>query len=170
MRLPVGQRPDLSWTSFRIYNGHSLIWFPRWLSGKESCQFREHGFNPWMRMIPGEGNGNPLRYSCLGNPMDRGTGRLQSIGLQSRTWLSDWAYTCDGPTYAFLSFCDFQLAYIPRYFFWASQMVPVVKNPPANAGDKRDASSIPELGRSPGGGHSNPIQYTCLEKPMDRGA
>ena len=40
---------------------------------------------------------------------------------------------------------------------WASQMVPVVKNPPANAGDERDAGSIPGLGISPGGGHGNPL-------------
>ena len=44
------------------------------------------------------------------------------------------------------------------------------KNLPANAGDKRDKGLIPGLGRSPGGGHSNPLQYSCLEKPMDRGA
>ena len=41
----------------------------------------------------------------------------------------------------------------------------VVKNPPANAGDIRDAGSIPGLGRSPGGGHGNPLQYSCLENP-----
>ena len=41
---------------------------------------------------------------------------------------------------------------------------------PANAGDLRDVSSIPGMGRSPGGGHSNPLQYSCLENPMDRGA
>ena len=46
----------------------------------------------------------------------------------------------------------------------------VVKNPPANAGDTRDAGSIFESGRSPGGGHGNPLQYSCLENPMDRGA
>ena len=45
----------------------------------------------------------------------------------------------------------------------------VVKTPPANAGDVRDESSIPGLGRSPGGGHGNPLQYSCLENPMDRG-
>ena len=52
----------------------------------------------------------------------------------------------------------------------ASQVVPVVKNPPANAGDIRDAGSFSWLGRSPGGGHTNPLQYSCLENPMDRGA
>ena len=49
-------------------------------------------------------------------------------------------------------------------------MVLVVKNPPANAGDLRDTSSIPESGRSPKGRHSNPLQYSCLENPMDTGA
>ena len=51
----------------------------------------------------------------------------------------------------------------------ASQ-VTLVKNPPAIAGDLRDTISIPGLGRSPGGGHGNPLQYSCLENPMDRGA
>ena len=46
----------------------------------------------------------------------------------------------------------------------------VVRNPPANAGDIRDEGLIPGWGRSPGGGHRNPLQYSCLENPMDRGA
>ena len=46
----------------------------------------------------------------------------------------------------------------------------MVKNPPANAGDVRDVGSIPGSGRFPGGGHANPLQYSCLENPMDRGA
>ena len=45
----------------------------------------------------------------------------------------------------------------------------VVKNPSANARDSRDCGSIPELGRSPGGGHGNPLQHPWLENPMDRG-
>ena len=49
-------------------------------------------------------------------------------------------------------------------------MALVVKNLPTNAEDIRDAGSIPGLGRSPGGGHDNPIQYGCLESPVDRGA
>ena len=49
-------------------------------------------------------------------------------------------------------------------------MALVVKNPPANAGDIGNAGSIPGLGRSPGGGHGNPLQYSCLENAMDRGA
>ena len=46
----------------------------------------------------------------------------------------------------------------------------MVKNPPANAGDTRDADSIPGSGKSPRGGHGNPLQYSCLENPMDRAA
>ena len=46
----------------------------------------------------------------------------------------------------------------------------MLKNPPANAGDVRDPGWIPGLGRSPGGGNGNPLQYFCLENPMDRGA
>ena len=46
----------------------------------------------------------------------------------------------------------------------------MVKNLPANAGDIRDAGSTPGSGRSPGGGHGNPLQYSCLENPMDREA
>ena len=45
----------------------------------------------------------------------------------------------------------------------------MVKNPPANAGDVRDAGLIPGLGRYSGGGHGNPLQYSRLEDPMDRG-
>ena len=52
----------------------------------------------------------------------------------------------------------------------ASQVALGVKNPPANAGDIGDVDSIPGLGRLPGGGHGNPLQYSCLENPMDRGA
>ena len=53
------------------------------------------------------------------------------------------------------------------YFRGASQVVLVVKNPLANVGDW---GSIPVLGRSPGGGSGNPLQYSCLENPMVRGA
>ena len=49
------------------------------------------------------------------------------------------------------------------------QVALVVKNPPANAGDRREAGSVPGSGRSPGGGHDNPLQYSCLENSMDRG-
>ena len=49
-------------------------------------------------------------------------------------------------------------------------MVLVVKSPPTNAGDARDTGSIPGLGRSPGGGNGNLLQFSCLKTPMDKGA
>ena len=52
----------------------------------------------------------------------------------------------------------------------ASQVALVVKNPTANAGDLGDVGSIPGLERSPGEGHGYPLQCSCLENPMDRGA
>ena len=48
-------------------------------------------------------------------------------------------------------------------------MAPAVKTPPADAGDARDTGSIPGLGRSPGEGNGNPLQYSCLGNPMGRG-
>ena len=52
---------------------------------------------------------------------------------------------------------------------WVFLGVLMVKKPPANARDVRDMGSIPGLGRSPGGEHGNPLQYSCLENSMDRG-
>ena len=74
---------------------------------------------------------------------------------KSGTRLSDWT----------------ELHVIQRTSQWTSTLCPVVtlvvKNAPVNAGAVRDAGLIPGSGRSPGGGHGNPIQYSCLENPMD---
>ena len=69
--------------SFQIL-GNSEIWgFPWWLSGKEStCNAGDVGSIPGRGRCPRKGNGNPVQYSCLGNPMVRGVGGLQSIELQ----------------------------------------------------------------------------------------
>ena len=53
---------------------------------------------------------------------------------------------------------------------WASATAHWVKNPPSNAGDIRDMGSIPESGRSPGGRNGNPLQFSCWDHPMNRGA
>ena len=55
-------------------------------------------------------------------------------------------------------------------WIWASQVVLVIKNRPANVGDMRDVGLIPGSGRCPVGGHGNPLQYSCMENSMDRGA
>ena len=64
--------------------------------------------------------------------------------------------------------CTHYFIYI--ILFRASQFALVVRNPPANAGDLRDSGLIPAWGTSPGGGSGNPLQYSCLENLMDRGA
>ena len=56
------------------------------------------------------------------------------------------------------------------YFIIRLLVALVVRNPPANAEDVRDMGSIPGSRRSPGGGHGNPLQHSCLENPMDRAA
>ena len=59
-----------------LYKGRPQLGFPRWLSGRESaCQAGDTGSIPWSGRSPGEGNGNPLQYSCLENPKDRGAWR-----------------------------------------------------------------------------------------------
>ena len=59
---------------------------------------------------------------------------------------------------------------MPKHVVGVSQVVRVVKNPPANSGDTRDTVLIFGSGRPPGGGQGNTFQYSCLESPMDRGA
>ena len=68
-----------------------MIGLPWWLNGKESiCQAEDAGLIPGSGKLLGEGNGNPLQYSCLGNPWTEEPGWLQSMGLQkSLTQLSD---------------------------------------------------------------------------------
>ena len=78
--------------------------------------------------------------------------------------------TAKNPVLSEAIYIQYILQYISVALYWTSQVVLVVKNPPANAGDIRDAGWIPASGRSPGGRHGNPLQYSCLENPIDRGA
>ena len=77
-----------------------------------------------------------------------------------------YVFMCISQLSHFLVLLIFPSSSIPR----ASQVMLVIKNLPANAGDRRDMGSIPGLGRSPGGGYGNPLQNSCLENPKDRGA
>ena len=86
--------------SWEIYNDilHVCVWLPRWLNSKQfACQFSRHrrwAFNPWVWKIPWRRKCNPLQYSCLENPMDRGAWQATVHGVaKSRTWLSDWSCT-----------------------------------------------------------------------------
>ena len=75
--------------SFRCPFSPSILWFadlPWRLSGKESaCQRRRCGFDPWLGRFSGEGNGNPLQYSCLESPVDRGTCRATDHGVSKES-------------------------------------------------------------------------------------
>ena len=93
----------------------------------------------------GEGHGNPLQCSCLENPRDGGAWWAAVYGLHSRTQLKRLSSSKD--------------LGLP---WWLSS-----KESVCNAGD---SGSIRGLGRSPGKGNDNPLQYSCLENPMDRGA
>ena len=75
----------------RFLSGHLVEFgFPGGLDGKESaCSAEDPGSIPGLGRSPGEGDGNPLRYSYLESPMDRGARREQSTGSQGRTCLSD---------------------------------------------------------------------------------
>ena len=131
---------------------------------------------PGLGRSPGEGNGNPLQYYCLENPMDRGTISEHHT-----------SFHCSNCTFGSVGFTHFFL--IPRYFIFlmtfkwiilsheyitcilwseSARMALVVKNPPTNAGNIRDTGLIPGLGRFPGRGDGNPLQYSFLENPRDR--
>ena len=89
----IGSSFWISYTKFQwIFCPYiSACVLPRWLTGKESaCQrrrCRSHRFKLWVRKIPGGGNGNPLQYSCLGNPVDRGAWWAIVHGVAKR---HDW--------------------------------------------------------------------------------
>ena len=73
-------------------------------------------------------------------------------------------------TYAYTHTLHISVIFTSVAFNHTSQVALVVKKPPANAGDIRDTGSTPASERSPGGRHGNPLQYSCLENPMHRGA
>jgi len=124
-------------------------------------QCRRLGSIPGLGRFPGEGNGNPLQYSCLENPMDRRAwkGTVYGVARVGHD-LATKLLLLLGPWYLIFKVDMYR----------TSQVVLVVKNPSANAGDIRDTGLIPGLGRSPEGGHGNPLQYSCPENTMDRGA
>ena len=102
------------------------------------------GSAPGLGRSPGEGHGNLLQYSCLENPMDRGAWQVATV----RQDLATKEREREMATLGFPGGSD-------------------GKESACNAGD---LGSIPRFGRSPGGGRGNPLQYSCLEKPMDGGA
>ena len=159
----------------------------RWWLRESTCNVGDLGSILGLGRCPGEGNGFPLQYSGLENPMDRGAKKAMVHGVaKSRTWLNDFHFSLreykhsnhntssttfpEGYGSCFLGHYIQRLVPCMAFFLAscyplirASQVVLVVKNLPANAGEVRDVGSIPGSGRSPGGGCGNPLQYSCLE-------
>ena len=143
--------------------------FPDGSLGNESSCDRGEGDTaliPGLGRSPRERNGNPLPVFSPGNPIDRGTWwtTLHRVSrIQTRlSWVTKHCLCSITKSVGQEVF----IVFLAR--LGASQVVPVVKNLLANAGDLRDMGSIPGLGRSLGGGHSNPLQYSCLENVMAR--
>ena len=139
----------------------------QWLNGIEFvCNAEDAGDSssiPGLERSPEEGNGNPLHYSCLGNHMSRENWQTVVHGLPG--WLSCKESPCNAGDPGLIpewgSFPEEGIAY-PLQYSWASLVVQTVKNLPAL---QETWVLIPGLGRSPGGGHGNPLQYSCLENP-----
>ena len=132
--------------------------FPGGTSGKESaCQCRRprrHRFAPWVGRIPWNRKWHPtlvfLPGKCRGQRSLVGYSPAGCRESDMTEWLSTRSQVR-----------------LRKERNWASQVALVRKNLPASAGDARDVGLIAGLGRSPGGGHSNPLQYSCLENPMN---
>ena len=133
---------DLPFTYLRVEG------FPGGSDSQEStCNAWDPGSVHGSGRSPGERNGNPLSILAWRIPWTEKPGWLQSKGnAKSQTQRGTHTHKP-------------QFAYV-----WH-----MVKNPPATEGGKRDPDSIPGSGRLPGGGNGNPLQYSCLEIPMDRG-
>ena len=128
----------------------------QWLSGQESaCCAGDPGSIPGSGRSPGGGHGNPPQYFCQENPMDRGAwwAAVHRVARQLHT------AKVSGHSTAHLYKEDFK-------FPSGSSG----KEPACNPGDTGDMSLIPGSGRPSRGGCGNPLQYSCLENPMDRGA
>ena len=165
--------------------------FPGGSDGKESaCSAGDLGSIPELRRSPGEGNGNPLQYSCLENSIDREA--WQAI-VQGGLKESDMTEQLSTALYfgGTQGLCCFRIqnilrtepnsvSLLPWFDSTSAQRegVPIIgailgfpggsdsKASSCNAGD---LGSIPGSGRSPGEGNGNPLQYSGLENSMDRG-
>ena len=129
---------------------------PRWHTSKEytyQCtKYRVASTVPGLGRSPRGGNGNPLQYSCLGNPMDKGAW-WATVHRVAKSWTR----------LKLLGIC------IYKYLF-SEVGFPCGSDSKVSAHNAGDPGSIPGSGSSPGEGNGNPVQYYCLENPMDGGA
>ena len=132
--------------------GGNLWGFPCGSVGKESaCNAGDLGSIPGSKSSPGEGNGNPLQYSCLKNPMDRGDWQA-TVYRAAKSWtrLKRQSMHTPGPSRA-------------SVVAQSLKNSPVMQETACSAGD---LGSDPRSERSPGEGNDNPLQYSGLEYSM----
>ena len=140
----AGSRTRLSDLTFPLVVFPGGLGFTGGSAGEVSaCSAGTPGLVPGSGRSPGEGNSNPLQYPCLENPRDEEAWQTTVHGVAKSWTLSDFTFT-----FTFLGGSD-------------------GKEFSCNTGD---LGSIPGLGRFPGEGNGKPLQYSCLENPMDRGA
>ena len=140
---------------------YTCTWgFPGGSDGKESaCNARDLGLSPGLERSPREGNGYPLQYSTF---------------FLSHSSILAWRFPWTEEPRGLQSMGSQRVRIAERLtlllLLYINQASQIAKNLPANAGDLRDTGLILGLGRSPASGHGNPLQYSCLENPMERGA
>ena len=157
---------DLGFSRFDL----SIIMdFPGGSDGKAStCNAGDLCSIPGSGRSPGEGNDNPLQYSCLENPMDRGDLWATAHGAtKSKTWATNTFPLLQTSLGALCQLAS--VSQVGKQLLLACNPGSVLKNSPASVGDRWDMDSIPGSGRSPGEGNGNPLQYSCLENPTDGG-
>ena len=155
---PWGCRVEHNWSDFTHMHTCIIQGLPWCSDSKESvCYAGDLGSVIGLGWYSGERNGYPLQYSCLENSTDKigwwaivlGVEKSQTQLRKTHTHTHTHTHTC---------------------YSRISQVALEVKNLSSNTEDARDMGSIPRLGRSPGAGHGNPLQYSCLENSMERGA
>ena len=146
---------------------------------KPPANARDSGLIPASGKSPGERNGEPLQYSCLGNPMDRGAYQAivhrvtrdgHDLVTQQQKFKTELLNTCK--ILILFTIYKWFISFLPHntllscteQLLWNSQVALVGKNLPAKA------RVFLGSGRSPGERHGNPLQQSCLENLMDRGA
>ena len=154
-------------------------------SKEASCSAGDLGSIPGLGISPGEGDGYPLQYSCLGNSMDRGAWWLQIMGSKRvrPDRVTNFHFLLGGggaliaqlvknpPAMQEIRF-DSWVGKIP--WRWDRLPTPVFLGFQCGSADKEfsyhagDPGLIPGWGRSPGEGNGYPLQYSCLGHPMDR--
>ena len=158
------------WLTPTDFHSYSVIFFP--LRTSHSWHTEHFSVPQTHSSFPDLEDLNPgilMKYSAKSAPPSLFTGKLPTFEGQCHLqchFLSEVvsSHTHMTPLLEQLKICD---SYVE---VWSSQVALVVKNPPANTGGIGDVRSVPGLGRSPGGGLGNPLQYSCLEKSMGRWA